>query len=168
MPRNRPANTGAVEVNPPMPRTACGLNLRYIDRQSDKLSTNRRVNPKNAGENGEGKPTVGNFSTWKFVRPESAIASMSFSETNSITWCPRSCSTSATAMPGKRCPPVPPHAITAFMIDYLSYGVIKFAASLLRSLWSVSPAAAQECPGDKCSPTRQRQTYTRPGSNLHS
>src|SRR6266403_5053757 len=116
MPRNRPANTGAVEVNPPMPRTACGLNLRYIDRQSDKLSTKRRVNPKSAGENSEGSPTVGNFSTWKFVRPESANASMSFSETNSITSCPRFCSTSATAMPGKRCPPVPPHAITAFIL----------------------------------------------------
>ena len=53
----------------------------------------------------------------QFVRPESASASMSFSETNSITSCPRFCSTSATAMPGKRCPPVPPHAITAFMLD---------------------------------------------------
>src|SRR6266550_6189856 len=115
MPRNRPANTGAVEVNPPMPRTACGLNLRYIARQSDKLSTKRRVNPKNAGENGEGSPTVGNFSTWKLLRPESARASISFSEINSITSWPRSRSTSATAMPGKRCPPVPPHAITAFM-----------------------------------------------------
>src|ERR1044071_8312775 len=86
-----------------------------MDRQSDKLSTNRQVNPKKAGENGEGSSTIGNFSTWKFVRPESATASMSFSETNSITSCPRFCSTSATAMPGKRCPPVPPHAITAFM-----------------------------------------------------
>src|SRR5436189_2375627 len=40
---------------------------------------------------------------------------MSFSEINSITSWPRSRSTSATAMPGKRWPPVPPHAITAFM-----------------------------------------------------
>src|SRR5215469_9740848 len=87
-----------------------------MDRPRDRLSTNRRVNPKSAGENGEGNPTVGNFSTWKFVRPESATASMSFSETSSITWWPRSCSTSATAMPGKRCPPVPPHAMTAFIL----------------------------------------------------
>src|SRR5919204_4742048 len=81
------------------------------------------MNRKNAGENGEGSPTVGNFSTLKFVRPESATASMSFSETNSITSCPRFCSASATAMPGKRCPPVPPHAITAFIkpVDLASY-----------------------------------------------
>src|SRR5262245_25782732 len=104
-----------------------------MDLQSDKLSTNRRVNPKNAGENGEGNPTVGNFSTWKLVRPESDTVSMSFSETNSMTWCPRFCSTSATAMPGKRCPPVPPHAITAFMLDYVTYRLIKFAASLWHS-----------------------------------
>src|SRR5437867_5517447 len=58
--------------------------------------------PKNAGENGEGSPTVGNLSTRKFVCPETARASMSFSEINSITSWPRSRSTSATAMPGKR------------------------------------------------------------------
>src|SRR5215467_12809261 len=40
---------------------------------------------------------------------------MSFSETSNMTSWPRSRSTSATAMPGKRCPPVPPHAITAFI-----------------------------------------------------
>src|SRR5690349_9510586 len=42
--------------------------------------------------------------------------STSFSETSNITWCPRSRSTSATAIPGKRCPPVPPHAMTAFIV----------------------------------------------------
>src|SRR5215831_771291 len=84
-------------------------------RQSDKLSINRRVKPKSAGENGDGSPTVGSFSTRNSVRLESATASISFSEINSITLCPRFCSTSATAIPGKRCPPVPPHAITAFI-----------------------------------------------------
>jgi len=60
-------------------------------------------------------PTVGNFSTRNSVRLESATVSISFSEINSITLCPRFCSTSATAIPGNRCPPVPPHAITAFI-----------------------------------------------------
>src|SRR5436190_14995060 len=88
-----------------------------MDRQSDRLSLKRRTKPRIAGENGDGSPTVGNFSNWKAARPESASASMSFSETSSITSWPRSRSTSATAMPGKRCPPVPPHAITAFIVD---------------------------------------------------
>src|SRR6266581_8905712 len=168
MPRNRPANTGAVEVNPPMPRTACGLNLRYIARQSDKLSTKRRVNPKNAGENGEGSPTVGNFSTWKFVRPESANASMSFSETNSITSCPRFCSTSATAIPGKRCPPVPPHAITAFIrVGFPFSGNVqasvasKFALSSEHAWRHVSYVVVQECPAYKYSAATQSRTYKR-------
>src|SRR6266567_580940 len=86
-----------------------------MDRQRDRLSQKRRTKPRIAGENGEGNPTVGNFSNWKLARPESASASMSFSETSNMTSWPRSRSTSATAIPGKRCPPVPPHAITAFI-----------------------------------------------------
>src|SRR6266513_1050305 len=86
-----------------------------MDRQRDRLSQKRRMKPRIAGENGEGNPTVGNFSNRKFVRPESASASISFSEINSMTSWPRSRNTSATAMPGKRWPPVPPHAITAFI-----------------------------------------------------
>src|SRR5436305_8625697 len=74
------------------------------------------MKPRIAGENAEGNPTVGNFSNRKLVRPESASASISFSETNSMTSWPRARSTSATAMPGKRCPPVPPHAMTAFIV----------------------------------------------------
>src|SRR2546423_1027481 len=58
---------------------------------------------------------VGSFSKQNCERVESARLSISFSETNSITSCPRSRSTSATAMPGKRWPPVPPHAMTAFI-----------------------------------------------------
>ena len=42
------------------------------------------MKPRIAGENGEGSPTVGNFSNRKFVRPESASASISFSEINSM------------------------------------------------------------------------------------
>src|SRR6266702_1507392 len=84
-------------------------------RQSDKLSINRRVKPKNAGENGDGSPTVGNFSTRNSVRLERATVSIAFSEINSITLCPRFCSPPATAIPGNRCPPLPPHAITAFI-----------------------------------------------------
>src|SRR6266487_3746976 len=78
------------------------------------------IKPRIAGENGEGNPTVGNFSNRKVVRPESASASISFSETNRMTSWPRSRRTSATAMPGKRCPPVPPHAITAFIVNFRS------------------------------------------------
>src|SRR4029077_2416084 len=50
----------------------------------------------------------------------------------------------------------------------LSYGFIKFAASLWRSSWRVSQPAARECLDDKCSPTRRYQTYMRPGSTLHN
>src|SRR6266404_8278082 len=88
-----------------------------MDRQSERLAPNRRIKPRIAGENGEGNPTVGNFSNRKRAPPESASVSISFSEINNMTSWPRSRSTSATAMPGKRCPPVPPHAITAFIVD---------------------------------------------------
>src|SRR5207237_4706609 len=86
-----------------------------MERQSERLSPNRLTNPKITGENGEGNPTVGNFSNRKFTPSERASASISFSEIKSMTSWPRSRRTSATAMPGKRCPPVPPHAITAFI-----------------------------------------------------
>src|SRR2546429_685340 len=91
-----------------------------MDRQSERLAPNRRIKPRIAGENGEGNPTVGNFSNRKRAPPESASVSISFSEINNMTSWPRSRSTSATAMPGKRCPPVPPHAITVFMEMNLS------------------------------------------------
>src|SRR5947209_6861037 len=58
---------------------------------------------------------LGSFSNRRSERSVRARASISFSETNSITSCPRARSASATAIPGKRCPPVPPHAMTAFM-----------------------------------------------------
>src|SRR5438105_299555 len=86
-----------------------------MERQRERLSVNRRMNPKMAGEQIEGSPTVGNFSKRNCERLERARLSISFSETNKSTSCPRSRKTSATAMPGKRCPPVPPHAITAFI-----------------------------------------------------
>ena len=69
MPRIRPAMTGAVEVNPPMPSTTCGWNFRKIPRQSERLSLNRRTNARIAGERGEGKPTVGSFSNPKLSPP---------------------------------------------------------------------------------------------------
>ena len=62
MPRIRPARTGAVEVKPPIPRTTCGLNLRKIPRQSDRLSLKRLTKARIAGEKGDGSPTVGSFS----------------------------------------------------------------------------------------------------------
>src|SRR5689334_11730998 len=58
---------------------------------------------------------VGSFSKRNCCRPDRARLSISFSETNSITSWPRSRSASATATPGNRWPPVPPHAITAFI-----------------------------------------------------
>src|SRR6266540_2298073 len=73
------------------------------------------MKPRIVGENGEGSPIVGSFSNWKLRWVERASASMSFSETSNMTSWPRSRSTSATAIPGKRCPPVPPHAITVFI-----------------------------------------------------
>ena len=48
-------------------------------------------------------------------RPCVASASISFSEMMSITRCPRASSTSPTANPGNKCPPVPPAAMTKFM-----------------------------------------------------
>jgi len=86
-----------------------------MERQRLKLSLNRRTNPRIAGENGDGRPIVGSFSNGISGCSFKASASTSFSETKSSTSCPRSRNTSATASPGKRCPPVPPHAITAFM-----------------------------------------------------
>src|SRR5947209_7679896 len=74
------------------------------------------MNPKILGEQTDGKPIVGNFSNRNCDRVESARLSISFSETNKSTSCPRSRRTSATAIPGKRCPPVPPHAMIAFMM----------------------------------------------------
>src|SRR6187551_1924077 len=88
-----------------------------MERQRLKLSLNRRTNPRMAGEKGDGRPMVGNFSNGISGCSFRASASTSFSETKSSTSCPRSRNTSATASPGKRCPPVPPHAITAFMTD---------------------------------------------------
>ena len=128
-----------------------------------------------------GNPTVGNFSQLgNFRRPDKARASISFSETNSITSCPRSRSTSATAMPGKRCPPVPPHAITAFIRSdpsisdlYNSYNLLN---SWMLNTWRYSDPhghrflvrAAQGFPGDKCSVINRYRTCTRPGSNHHN
>src|SRR5436309_14234890 len=67
------------------------------------------------GDKTEGNPTVGSFSKRNWVRVESARLSISFSETNNSTSCPRSRKTSATAIPGNKCPPVPPHAMIAFI-----------------------------------------------------
>src|SRR5882724_4603451 len=86
-----------------------------MERQRLKLSLNRRTNPRMAGEKGDGRPMVGNFSNGISGCSFRASASTSFSETKSSTSCPRSRNVSATARPGKRCPPVPPHAMTAFM-----------------------------------------------------
>src|SRR5689334_14787039 len=90
-----------------------------MERQRLKLSLKRRTNPRIAGENGDGRPIVGSFSNGISGCSFKASASTSFSETKSSTSCPRSRSTSATASPGKRCPPVPPHAITAFMTSLM-------------------------------------------------
>src|SRR6266404_5636672 len=68
------------------------------------------------GDKTDGSPTVGSFSKRNCDRVESARLSISFSETKSNTSWPRSRSTSATAIPGNKCPPVPPHAMTAFIL----------------------------------------------------
>src|SRR5439155_21095707 len=133
------------------------------------------MKPRIAGENGEGNPTVGNFSNRKLVRPESASASISFSETNSMTSWPRSCSTSATAIPGKRCPPVPPHAITVFIrVGFAFSGNVqasvasKFALSSEHAWRHVSYVVVQECPAYKYSAATQSRTYKRQDPNLHN
>src|ERR1051326_3447668 len=86
-----------------------------MPRQSRRLSAKRPKNPKILGENGDGNPTLGSFSKQNSFRPVIARESISFSETKSMTSCPRARSTSATASPGNKCPPVPPHAITVFI-----------------------------------------------------
>src|SRR5512132_4641249 len=72
------------------------------------------------------------------------------------------------ALPPQQCPGKDVHRFLRMRLQRsywvnLSYGLIKFAALLWRSSWRVSPAATQECLGDKCLPTHQCQTYTRPG-----
>src|SRR5205814_9072185 len=117
-----------------------------MERQLLKLSLNRGTNPRIAGEKGDGSPMVGNFSNGISGCSFNASASTSFSETKSSTWCPRARNTSATASPGKRCPPVPPHAMMAF-IGWLMDGETRFCACrtcrstslriLLRTIWDL-------------------------------
>src|SRR5262249_53965012 len=142
---------------------------------TERLSKKRRTNPKIAGENGEGRPTVGSFSNRKLSRPESASASMSFSETSNMTSWPRSRSTSATAMPGKRCPPVPPHAITAFIRVFFFFAEQwEVGASLFVFIFGVSSVGAcsrffcgvvKKCPVKKYSEKTRSKTYGRRDSN---
>ena len=58
----RPIKMGAVEVKPPIPKTASGLNSRYRLRQRARLTAKPRVNPNTAEESKRGMPTDGNFS----------------------------------------------------------------------------------------------------------
>src|SRR4029453_4976157 len=117
-----------------------------MDRQSDKLSINRRVNPKSAGEKGEGNPTVGNFSTWKFVRPESATASMSFFKIKASLRV-----RDFAALPRQQCPGKDVHRFLRMRLQRScwanqSYGLIKFGALVWHSSWRVSPVGAPGCP----------------------
>src|SRR6266513_4121419 len=146
-----------------------------MERQRRKLSLNRRTNPRIAGENGDGSPIVGSFSNGISGCSFKASASTSFSETKSSTSCPRSRNTSATAIPGKRCPPVPPHAITVFIrvgfpfSDNVQASVAsKFALSSEHAWRHVSYVVVQECPAYKYSATTQSRTYKRRDSNLHN
>src|SRR6266540_2314192 len=133
------------------------------------------MKPRIVGENGEGSPIVGSFSNRKLRWVERASASMSFSETSNMTSWPRSRSTSATAIPGKRCPPVPPHAITVFIrVGFPFSGNVqasvasKFALSSEHAWRHVSYVVVQECPAYKYSAATQSRTYKRRDSNLHN
>src|SRR4051812_22054710 len=86
-----------------------------MPRQTLRLSAKRPAKPNILGEKTDGNPMVGSFSNRNSSRPDMASASISFSETKSRTSCPRERRTSATASPGNKWPPVPPHAITVFI-----------------------------------------------------
>src|SRR6202048_4274854 len=88
-------------------------------RQAAKPFRNFAANEKTCAENSVGRPTAGIFSMRNSVRSRTAVASICFSEINNRTSCPRLCKTSATASPGNRWPPVPPHAITTFIRNEL-------------------------------------------------
>src|SRR5260370_36084860 len=90
-----------------------------MQRQATKPFRNLAANEENCAENKVGSPTAGIFSMRNSFRYRTAVASICFSEINNRTSCPRLCKTSATASPGNRWPPVPPHAITTFIRDEL-------------------------------------------------
>src|SRR6516225_343013 len=127
-----------------------------MERQRLKLSLNRRTNPRMAGENGEGRPMVGSFSNGISGCSFRASASTSFSETKSSTSCPRSRNTSATASPGKRCPPVPPHAITAFI---KLFGGTRVRASRTRRSVSLRILLRRSNPGSHSYPRRHARLH---------
>src|SRR4051812_12168530 len=105
-----------------------------MPRQTRRLSAKRPRNPKILGEKGEGNPTVGSFSKRNSSRPVIARASISFSETKSMTSWPRARRTSATARPGNKWPPVPPQAITVF-IGFSNLGFRISKAKTKRVSW---------------------------------
>src|ERR1043166_3307273 len=155
-------------------------------RQTRRLSAKRPRKPKIFGENGDGNPTVGNFSKRNSSRPVIANESISFSETKSITSCPRDRSTSATARPGNKWPPVPPHAITVFMkwALYDSYDLHPWRrarpddrAFLFRRIEHTLPVNVQQKPDPKqtccqvrpaIADERQRQPFVRQQRRRHT
>ena len=113
--RARPARIGAVEVNPPMPSTALGAKSRYSAFTWFSPARNFSANFTSATGDLLCMPTPGTRSMRNSPRPCVASESISFSEMMSITRCPRAISTSPTASPGNKCPPVPPAAMTKFI-----------------------------------------------------
>src|SRR5687768_2787986 len=71
-------------------------------------------NPGILGDHGFGSARNGVFSNRRSLCPDAAMASIFFSLIRRVTSCPREDSTSPTAIPGNKCPPVPPHAISTW------------------------------------------------------
>ena len=110
--RIRPAIKGMVEVNPPMPITTVAPNSFKILWQHNKPLIDRKIKGTIAKENRRGIGTDCTRSKASCPYPSTASESIFFSEINNNTSCPRLRHTSATAIPGNKCPPVPPQAIT--------------------------------------------------------
>src|SRR5678815_30429 len=107
-PKRFPASSGGALVNPPMARIAFGGE----ERKSLRDARYERMNPaKKASDWPRLRPTAGRVEISIPEMDLTASWSTSFGEIRSETRQFADLNCSATAKPGNRCPPVPPHAI---------------------------------------------------------
>ncbi len=119
-----------------------------IDLRRTRANCSSRLSPnlKTRGERKPGQPMPGSACDCCSFAPSSAMASICFGETSSSVSCPRWRSSSATANPGKRWPPVPPQAMAIFIgcFQWITFAHCTTSAS------APARSAPGKCPAGAC------------------
>ena len=131
----RAAPTEAPETNPPIPRMAPAC--LFLISSPARWTALRKWKMNFPEPRIPGQPTAGISTPWAISpAPTKALRSTAFGEIKKLTSWPRRRTASATANPGNRCPPVPPHAITSCPIKPITFSHLRCDGfAVLPGIW---------------------------------